>query len=66
MRARRVPDMADIDLWEVVHGDRWWSVSFPDAAGPFIMNENLNAIKPDGRLGKNILHAVEKERKAGR
>lgn len=55
MRARW--DKVD-NMWEVRDGKRWWTVTFPGGK-PYICNEKLTVVKPDGDLGKRILRAID-------
>lgn len=65
MRARRIPEAQESDLFEVRRGDRWWTVSIPfdDSDSPYILNEQLTSIKPDGRLDKALLATVREAAK---
>ncbi|TXH10995.1 MAG: hypothetical protein E6R04_03330 [Spirochaetes bacterium] len=39
-------------------GSRRWNVGFHDRNTPFITNEQMQVIRPEGRLGTKILNAI--------
>ena len=46
-------------LWEVRHGDRWWTAAqLPDGSW-HIANEQLREVAKDGRLARNIIAVIE-------
>jgi hypothetical protein len=54
MHAKQVYDK----FWRVTDGARRWNVGFHDKNKPFITNERMQVINPEGRLGTNILNAI--------
>lgn len=46
-------------LWEVTHGDRWWTVFDHPDQGWVICNERLTTVSESSRLGRNIIAAIE-------
>ena len=46
-------------FFEVLDGQRWWTASYKEGGGWFIVNEHGRTIRNTGTQGKKILAALE-------